>query len=135
MKRGHLPTLDAFIPNSEESATNTFPFSVTYQTSFGAVTAVPTTYTNAAIPVAFRMGYVQDQNDNIVIITQVTDNRIGYDGDPYDFQAMLPTDGTNTTYYVTVDLTCVPVGPRPSGGGGTGGGGSGVPIPQPPPMP
>ena len=133
INRGNLSLLDSYINDPAQDASATLPLSRVFQTKFGEITGVPTTYTNAAIPVAFKMGYIQDQSNNIVIITQVNQNQLGFNGSAFDFQAMLPTNGSNTTYYVTVDLSCAPVGPRPSGGGGTGGGGSGVPIPQPPP--
>jgi hypothetical protein len=48
----------------------------------------------------------------------------------FDLQLMVPTmNGTNVTYYVTVDLECIDDEPpeEPPGGGG-GGGGSGVPV-------
>ncbi|MBN1170140.1 hypothetical protein JXA56_03885 [Candidatus Micrarchaeota archaeon] len=134
LKRGNISLLNSYISDPGQDASATLPFSLTYQTSFGNVIAVPTTYTNAAIPTAFRMGYVQDQNNNIVIITQVVKDLKGFNGSMFDFQAMLPTNGSNTSYYVTVDLSCAPVGPRPSGGGGPGGGGVGTPISQPPPQ-
>jgi len=129
LSRGNLSSLDIFINRTSESASNTFVFSTTFETSnYGTITGVPTIYTNSQIASVFRMGYLQDQDGNIVIITRVVEDEIGFNGSAFDFQLMLPTmNATNTTYYVTVDLDCSdPTTPtQPPGGGG---GGSGIPV-------
>jgi hypothetical protein len=134
LSRGGLSTLDIFINQTSESASNTFVFSNSFETNiYGTITGVPTLYTNSQFASVFRMGYLQDQDGNIVIITRVVDDEIGFNGSSFDFQLILPTmNMTNTTYYVTVDLECAKP-KKPSGGGG----GSGIPFynrtqPEPP---
>ncbi len=131
LSRGNLSSLDIFINQTSESASNTLVFSTSFETNnYGTITGVPTIYTNSQIASVFRMGYLQDQDDNIVIITRVVDDEIGFNGSAFDFQLMLPTmNATNTTYYVTVDLECSePETPTEPPGGGGGGGGSGIPV-------
>lgn len=131
--RGNLSLLDTFINSTNQSATSTFPFSTSYQTSFGVITGVPTTYTYAQFPNTFRLGYLQDQNGNFIFITDVVENQFGFNGSVFDYQMILPTNGSNITYYSSIDLTCIaPTRPPTSQGGGGGGGGSGIPIAQPP---
>lgn len=130
--RGNLTILDNFILSSGENGTDTFVLSTTFNTAdYGDITGVPTTYTNSPIPNTFRMGYLQDQNGDLVIIVPVVDNQQGFNGSTFDFQLMVPTmNGTNVTYYVTVDLQCTEEEPpdEPPEPGGGGGGGSGVPY-------
>ena len=131
LSRGNLSVLDAFIGSPYENATATFAFSETFETSdFGNITGVPTTYTYSPTPGTFRLGYLQDQDGNLVFITEVVSGQPGFNGSLYDFQLMLPTqNGTPVAYYLSVDLLCKeenvtppeppePPGP-PQGGGGT----------------
>ncbi|MFN7991408.1 MAG: hypothetical protein U0R44_04600 [Candidatus Micrarchaeia archaeon] len=143
--RGNLTLLDQFINHPGQNSSETFVFSTAFPTrGWGVVTAVPTTYTKSPNPSAFRMGYLNDQSKNILIIARVNNNQTGFNGSAFDFQLMLPTrNGTNTSYYLTVDFAC---NAPPTSGGSGGGGGSGIPInmsvpeteaipPQPPPLP
>ncbi len=132
LERGNLTILDSFINDPAQDGSATFGLSDSFDTSFGIITGVPTTYTNALVPTSFRMGYMQDQDGNMVFITDVVQNEVGFDGTLYDYQVILPTNGSNITYYVSVDLTCLPPQEEPrERPRSTGGGGSGIPIPQP----
>ncbi len=130
--RGNLSVLDNFILSMGENGTDTFVFSTTFSTAdYGDITGVPTTYTNSPIPNTFRMGYLQDQNGDLVIIVPVVEDEQGFNGSIFDLQLMLPTmNGTNVTYYVFVDLECAEDEgpPQPPGGPTGGGGGSGIPY-------
>ena len=107
LSRGNLSILDDFIINSEEDATTTLSYSTSFTTTNGTITGVPTTYTLSTIPGSFRMGYLNDQDDNILIISPVVSDLGGFNDSLFDFQFMLPTyNGTETTYYLTVDLKC-----------------------------
>ncbi len=125
LSRGNLTTIDNFIIREGENGTETFIFSTKFKTAdYGVIQGVPTTYTNSPIPNTFRMGYLQDQNGDLVIIIPIVENKEGFNGSIFDLQLMVPTmNGTNVTYYVTRDLKCV----KPPQGSG-GGGGSGVPY-------
>jgi hypothetical protein len=129
--RGNLSVFDNFVLSSQENGTDTFVFSTTFTTAgYGNITGVPTTYTNSPVPNTFRMGYLQDQGGDLVIIVPVVDNQVGFNGSTFDFQLMVPTmNRTNVTYYVTIDLQCTGEEPpeppyKPPGGGG----GGGVPV-------
>jgi len=129
LERGNLSALDSCIFVQGQNATETFVFSTTFDTgNYGAITGVPTTYTNSPTPGTFRLGYLQDQADNLVFITPVVSDQEGFNGSLFDFQLMLPTrNGTAVDYYVTVDLLCnttnatnaTPAHPQSGGGGGT----------------
>ncbi len=126
LTRGNLTLLDDFISSPPENATATFLLSSTFRTeNYGQITGVPTTYTNPPAPPIFILGYLQDQDGNLVFITKVLDEpRGGFNGSLFDFQLMLPTkNATPVMYYATVDLECKvpPFKPRPppTGGGGT----------------
>jgi len=119
LRPGDLTMLDAFINRPAENATKTFLYSSSFGTAHhGTLSGVPTTYTRASNPTSFPLGYLQDQDNNLVFITPVVNDQPGFNGSSFDFQLMLPTrDGTNTDYYVTVDLLCISLPPQ--GGGGT----------------
>lgn len=142
LSRGNLPALDSFIGDREDNGSATLVFSTSFETAgYGTITGVPTTYTNAPNPTIFRMGYLQDQDGNIVFITPVVSDKAGYNGSLFDFQLMLPTmNSTLTLYYVTADLECAPP-PRPPEVPPEGGGGTKIPYynetrpPEPPPVP
>jgi len=115
LSRGDLSVLDAFINRPRENGTVTLVFSKTFRTGYGTITGVPTTYTSSYIPQAFAMGYLQDQEGNIVIIAPVVHNELGFNGSSFDFQLMLTTrNGTPTMYYLTIDRVCNP--PKEGGG-------------------
>jgi hypothetical protein len=125
LTRGNLTILDQFINRPGQNASDTFPLSTTFPTrGWGSITGVPTTYTNSPDPSAFRMGYLNDQSKDIVIIARINPNQTGFNGSIFDFQLMLPTkNGTATTYYLTLDFACTAPPAR-------GGGGSGIPFNQ-----
>ena len=107
LSRGNLSVLDSFMNRIGDNGSSTLPLSTSFTTSYGTITGVPTTYTNAHIANMFRMGYLNDQNGNIVMITPVVDDGQGYNGSLFDFQLMLPTQNISPTpYYLTVDLEC-----------------------------
>ncbi|MBU0590880.1 right-handed parallel beta-helix repeat-containing protein [Candidatus Micrarchaeota archaeon] len=58
------------------------------------------------------MGYLQDQNDDLVFITELVDDETGFNGSVFDFQIILPImeSALQNTYYVTIDdaIECVP---------------------------
>ncbi len=125
LSRGNQTTLDDFIARNSQNATSTFTMSTTFDTgAFGTITGVPTTYTSSSIPATFRLGYLQDQADNLVFITGIVADQAGFNGSLFDFQLMLPTrNGTDVDYYLTVDLLCNPTNgtpPHPPTGGGGG---------------
>ncbi len=129
LKRGNLTILDDFIGRPEENGTATFVFSTSFPTwNYGTITGVPTTLTNAPDPSTFRMGYLNDQSDNLVFITRLNYDKPGFNGSLFDFQLMLPTqNGTPVLYYLTLDYKCEappPGKPKPPRGGG----GSGIPV-------
>jgi hypothetical protein len=121
LKRGDLESLDLFIFRDAENGTATFLLTTNFKTgNYGTITNVPTTYTNSlGSSSPFRMGYLQDKDDNIVFITPVVNDQEGFNGSLFDFQLMLPTNnGTPVTYYLTVDLKCKRRGePRGEGRG------------------
>ncbi|MBD3210100.1 hypothetical protein GF318_01845 [Candidatus Micrarchaeota archaeon] len=127
--RGDLPTLDSFIAVDAQDGTDTFILSQTFETAgYGTINGVPATYTNAPSPTTFPLGYLQDQDGNLVFITPVVEDQAGFNGTSFDFQLMLPTNnGTPVMYYLTVDLECEEEEEEeeeeekpPQGGGGTG---------------
>ena len=105
---GNLTVLDNSINRESQKGTATFTTASTFQThGWGSIAGVPTAYTNPSAAQDFPLGYLQDQAGNLVFITPVTDQQPGYDGNPVDFQAMLPTaDGQNTTFHLFADLSC-----------------------------
>jgi hypothetical protein len=128
LSRGNLTVLDDFIASNTQNASSTFVMSTTFDTAnFGTITGVPTTYTNSFVPATFRLGYLQDQAQNLVFITDIVSDQAGFNGSLFDFQLMLPTmNGTPVDYYLTVDLSCNPPpgtngtpSQPPGGGGGT----------------
>lgn len=140
LSRGNLTALDLFINRPGDNGTTTLGLSTSFTTAnFGDITGVPTAYTNSPTPNIFRMGYLKDQADDFVFITTVLSDQPGFNGSLFDFQFMLPTNGSNTSYYLTVDLACNPPPTEPPGGGEGGGGThtpyynvSNVTVPQPP---
>jgi len=129
---GNISQLDDFISAELQDASGTFTFSSTFETAgYGNISNVPSTYTEPQSSQAFRLGYLQDQSGNFVFITPAVEDQAGFNGTPLDYQAMLPTNGTQIPYHVGIDLQCTsaPPGPGPSpgpgGGGSTGGGGGG----------
>jgi len=107
LHRGNLTLLDQFINSENESATKTLLFSTTFTTAnLGIITGVPTTYTFSPIPATFPLGYLQDQDGNLVFITAVVNHSRGFNGSFFDFQLMLPTNnGSSVMYYLTVDMS------------------------------
>ncbi|MCX6773058.1 MAG: NEW3 domain-containing protein [Candidatus Micrarchaeota archaeon] len=124
---GSLATLDDFIASPAQNGTATFTSSKTFETAgFGNITSVPSTYTEPASLQNFPLGYLQDQDGNLVFIAPVAKQSLGFNGTTNDFQAILPTKNSqNTTYYMSVDMGCnssappppPPPPPTPSGGG------------------
>jgi hypothetical protein len=138
---GNLPLLDIFINRESENGTATFTSLSSFSIpGFGTVASVPTTYTNSPVPSTFKMGYLQDQAGNIVIVTPLVSDQVGFNGSVFDFQLMLPTNNvTPTLYYLTAAKECAP--PPPGGKPPQGGGGTHTPYynvtqpPEPPPPP
>jgi len=118
---GNLTQLDNFISTTADSATNTFTTNTTFNIG-GPITNVPTTYTyvnNASQSTVFREGYFNDASGNIVFAVEINLNTQGYNASYFDFQAMLPTNGSTTEFYLTSDIQITCPTPGPSGGGGS----------------
>lgn len=119
---GNITKLDYFINRIGANATATFKNTTSFNIQgYGSIKSVPLVYTNSQPPNTFPMGYMQDQNGNIVLATPILNDQKGFNGSLFDFQLMLPTmDGNSTTYYITVAKSCIlsPYQPPASGGGG-----------------
>jgi len=103
---GDLSDLDALVGVGSDSASNTFDVNTTFVIVANTITDVPTTYSyvnGASQNTSFRQGYLTDGDATIfvVIIDQAT---TGFDGDPHDFQFMLPR--AITDYYVYALFDC-----------------------------
>ncbi|MDD5340375.1 MAG: hypothetical protein PHV13_03935 [Candidatus ainarchaeum sp.] len=130
---GSLASLDQFIGAIGQNASSTFTANTTFIIGNFTIANVPTAYTLAPVPTTFRMGYLRDQNGNIVIAVQAVNRSSGFNGSLFDFQLMLPTqNGTAVEYYLTVivkgNLPPNPPPPPPPPGPSQGGGGSHTPY-------
>ncbi len=109
LAEGNLSQLDAFINSSTQNATATFTSLSTFATaSFGSIAAVPTAYTAPASSQNFRMGYLQDQDGNVVFITLPVSDQVGFNNTLTDYQIILPTNGTPVAYHYRADVSCNP---------------------------
>lgn len=132
---GNLTQLDTFVGDGIDNATRTFFNTSTFTVGFLTIPGVPTAFTHVNSQPqssAFREGYFNDNNNNILFAVDVDFNTQGYDTSFYDFQAILPAKNkSDVTYFITTDLniTCPPDVVRRGGVGGGSGGGQGC-LPQ-----
>lgn len=133
LSTGNLSLLDDFIQASDQSGSATFLSISTFAIPhLGIINNVPTTYTHSSLPGFFALGYLNDQNGNLVFATPLVIKKPGYNGSLFDFQLMLPTKNKSITpYYLTIAYSCSVI---PSGGGGSSGTKSTPPIPSQPPV-
>ncbi len=119
---GDLTILDRLTGNRSDSGTKTFTTISTFDLPSGSIANVPTVFSyvnETPQSSAFREGYFNQGND-IVFITAIEQNLLGYNRSYFDFQAMLIAPRRTTIpYYIFADLnfTC-PSPPGPGGGSG-----------------
>lgn len=109
---GSLPALDLFIPDPLQNGSSTFRLLSSFKLSNYTLYNVPTTTTISSGGQNFTMAYLQDSAGNFVFATPAVPSQPSFEGTPANFQLMVPTNGTNKTYYYIVDLRCKP-NPQP----------------------
>jgi len=104
---GNLVGLDAITGPGVDSGSNTFNLTSTFVIADTTISNVPTTYTyvnNASQSTYFREGYLTDGSARI-FVAEIDQSTIGFDGDPHDFQFMLPYE-LGAEYYIFVLFSC-----------------------------
>jgi hypothetical protein len=119
---GDLSILDILSGNKSDSGSRTFTTLSTFDMPSGTITNVPTmfSYVNETPQSsAFREGYF-NQDGNMVFVTAIEQNLLGYNRSYFDFQAILFAPMKSTIpYYIFADLNfSCPVPPGPGGGAG-----------------
>lgn len=119
LKAGNLSILDSLISGTE-NGTNTFKNITNFTLTYGTYNNVPTTYTyvNNTSSDNFRIGYLNDANNNIVFVAEVVNDKPGWNGSLNDYQIMLPkgTAAMNYTIRADVNYTCQQPGTKPTEG-------------------
>jgi hypothetical protein len=119
---GDLSILDKLSGNGSDSGSRTFTAVSTFDLNSGTVTNVPTTFTyvnETPQNTVFREGYF-NQNGNLVFVTAIDFNMIGYNRSYFDFQSLLFAPYKSTIpYYLFADITFIcNITPPPGGGSG-----------------
>ena len=104
---GDLSELDAVTGTGEDSGTNTFKSLTAISIGGNTILNVPTAYPNIdSSPQAayFPQGYLTD-GASMIFAAKLEHDIVGFDGDTYDFQFLLPY-GSGAMYYMYALLTC-----------------------------
>lgn len=91
---GPFSAIDAIVGDGADSANRTFTSNSTFTIAGTTITDVPTVYTyvnSASQGTHFRQGYLTD-GTAIVFVAMIESGSTGFDGEPHDFQFMLPRD-------------------------------------------
>jgi hypothetical protein len=113
---GNLTMLNNSVPGVLDSPSNTFTQLSSYVIGGNTINNVPTTYTyinSSPQNTSFKEGYLQDSNGNLVFVSVIEENILGFNQSTYDFQIMTPVLNFGpTSYNVFADFTynCPAVG-------------------------
>ena len=119
---GTKGSIDSFLNlNSShlESGSKIFTMIRDFVVSSTLITDVPATFmkVSGSSTNPFALG-VLNQSDDLVFVSNISLNTIGFDGDTHDYQLMVPVNQSELSYHFFSDCEPAPVTPTPAAGGG-----------------